>query len=172
VADDIRRLDVDLRWRISALTQSLFICAAAALVAALVSGRWQLILLAAPLLGVLSTIGWQTPPRRLSIQAEPALVRCFEGEPVALIVDLVHHDDTTAEVDARLDVVALPSMQVEVLADSTAVHRRVSVSAERWGRYPLSVSLDVVAPGGLLTATASAAVAASLTATSSNSTTG
>lgn len=159
MADDIRRLDVDLRWRISALTQSLFICAAAALVAALVSGRWQLILLAAPLLGVLSTIGWQTPPRRLSIQAEPALVRCFEGEPVALIVDLVHHDDTTAEVDARLDVVALPSMQVEVLADSTAVHRRVSVSAERWGRYPLSASLDVVAPGGLLTATASAEIA-------------
>ena len=159
MADEVRRVDVELRWRISALTQSLFVCAAAALVAALASGRWQLLLFAAPMLGVLCTIGWQTPPRRLTVQATPALRRCFEGEGVEIVAEIAADGEAAAEVDVRLEVRALPGMRLESLPDGDAVRQRVSVSAERWGRYPVSATVGVVAPGGLLTAAASAEIA-------------
>ena len=160
LVEEVRLVEVDLRWQVSALTQSLFGCAAAALVAALVSGRWQLVLLAAPMLGVLSTIGWQTPPRRLTVQAAPALQRCFEGEQVRICVELVALPDAAAvDFDARLDVTAPPGMRLETGPEGTAVSKTVSVGAQRWGRYPLSATVSVVAPGGLLTASASADLA-------------
>ena len=147
---NIRELDIQLRWRTTQLARALLICAAAALAAALISGRWQLIAFAAPLLGVLSSAGWQRPVSRISVRAEPDVMRCFEGEQVSTRVDLCTADD---DASLALSVTAPEGMQTEVVPDG------IVASAQRWGRYPLAARVDVAAPGGLLAATGSAAIA-------------
>ncbi len=146
----IREMDVELRWRTTQLARTLLICAAAALAAALISGRWQLIAFAAPLLGVLSSAGWQRPVSRISVRAEPDLMRCFEGEQVSTRVDLCTAADDAA---LRLSVTGPPGMQTEVRPDG------IAACAQRWGRYPLAARVDVAAPGGLLAATGSVDIA-------------
>lgn len=123
------------------------LCAAAALAASLIFGRWQLIAFAAPMLGVLSSAAWQRPVPRISVRCEPDFIRCFEGEQVTTRVDL----GTTDEVAAvALSVTAPSGMQTDVLPGDSG---DVVASAPRWGRYPLRARVDVVAPGGLLAAT-------------------
>lgn len=163
--------EVELRWRTSALTRTIFVCAAAALVAALVSGRWQLVAFAAPLLGVLSSVSWQTRPSGIAVSATPDLQRCFEGDQVETVVEVSTAGASTpgsstagastvgADATVSLSVAALPGMEIADLAGSTPDRRAVLVSAARWGRYPLRADIEVVAPGGLLTATASVEIA-------------
>ena len=148
-AENIGRVDASLVWRTSALAQSLFIGAAAALALAMLPGRWHLIAFAAPLLGVLSSLGWQRLPARLGVQASPATQRCFEGEWVQIVAQLTSDPDGAA---VNLTVTALPGMQIEATAEGSAARRSVSVCAPRWGRYPLRARIEVVAPGGLRTA--------------------
>ena len=147
---NIREMDIELRWRTTQLARALLICAAAALAAALISGRWQLIAFAAPLLGVLSSAGWQRPVSRISVRAEPDVMRCFEGEQVSTRVDLYTAAD---DASIALSVTAPPGMQTEVTP------KAIVACAQRWGRYPLSARVDVVAPGGLLAATGSVDIA-------------
>lgn len=151
-----RRIELELRWRTSELTRTIFVCAAVALAAALISGRWQLVVFAAPLLGVLTSVSWQPRMPRVSVQATPDLLRCFEGDPVQTVVELAAAADGTA---VAVTVEALHAMKIEVLPESTPERQVVAASAERWGRYPLRTVVNVVAPGGLLTATASAEIA-------------
>ena len=54
-----RSTEVELRWRPSPLTRAVVTCAAAALAVAVIGGYWQLVAFAAPLVGVLVSIGWQ-----------------------------------------------------------------------------------------------------------------
>ncbi len=131
-------------------------CAAAALAAALVSGRWQLIAFAAPFLGVLASVNWQPRVSRLSVQAIPDLLRCFENDQAATVVELAAVAEGTAAV---LSVTAPPAMQIEVRAGGAPHRQSLSVSAERWGRYPLQAHVEVVAPGGLLAGTGTAEIA-------------
>lgn len=159
-----RDVDVGLRWRTSVLTQTIFVCAAAALAAALISGRWQLIAFAAPLIGVLSSVSWQPRVSGLTVRATPDLQRCFEGDRVETVVELAEVGSAGAELNragaaVALSVSGLPGMEVETLPDSTTQRRTVLASATRWGRYPLRADVNVVAPGGLLTATASVDIA-------------
>ena len=151
-----RRVEVGLVWRTSALAQALFICAAVALAAAMLPGRWQLVAFAAPILGVLSALGWQRLPSKMEVVARPAESRCFEGEPVRVVVEL-GADPGAAAVD--LTLTALTGTQIEVSRDGPPVRSTAVFSAPRWGRYPLQAHLVVVAPGGLLTADAAAEVA-------------
>lgn len=136
----------------------MLICAAAALAAALISGRWQLVAFAAPMLGVLASVGWQRPVGRMSVQATPDFIRTFETEQVAIQVDL---GAPPAGSTADLSVTAPPGMHTEVLdstnADAHTVN--VGVAADRWGRYPVAARVDVVAAGGLLAGTGSADIA-------------
>ena len=159
MADDSDRAGaeqtVPLDWRTSTLTQSLFIAAALALAAAMLPGRWQLIAFAAPMLGVLGSLGWQRPGTTVRVHAEPTVLRCFEGERVHTVV-MVSDGPDGADVD--LTVTAVPGMQIEVAADGLSA-RQVTASAQRWGRYPLAARIDVVAPGGLLTATCHVGIA-------------
>ena len=143
---------VDLRWRTTPLARTLVICAAVALAASLISGRWQLIAFAAPLLGVLASAGWQRPAARISVRAEPDFMRCFEAEVVSTEVDLSADADDAV---LTLSVSAPAGMLTEVDPGSGPFRQNVVASAERWGRYPLRARVDVVAPGGLLTATGS-----------------
>ena len=151
-----RQVDVELRWRTSELTRTLFLCVAVALAAALVSGRWQLVAFAAPMLGVLASLGWQPRAARISVRATPEAVRSFENDQVFTSVEVDALSDGSA---VGLTVASLPGMQVEVLPGSTAHRMDVGLSAERWGRFPVRADLTAVAPGGLLTATASVDIA-------------
>ena len=149
-------VDIELRWRTSVLTQSLFLCAAAALAAALVSGRWQLIAFAAPLLGVLCSAWWQRPSSVVSVRAAPTLLRCFEGERIETRVELTARPQGSA---AGLTVTGPPGIDIEAPPPDAGSDRAVVVGADRWGRYPLRAAVEVVAAGGLLNASASADVA-------------
>ena len=153
---DFREVDVHLRWRTTQLTQSLFICAAVALAASLISGCWQLIAFAAPLLGVLASAGWQRTVTKISVRAAPDFMRCFEGEEVNTEVELSAVADDAA---ITLSVAALPGAVTEVVPGSEAFRQNVVACADRWGRYHLQARVDVVAPGGLLAATGSVDIA-------------
>ncbi len=133
----------------------LLICATAGLAAALISGRWQLVAFAAPLLGVLCSAGWQRPVARISVRAGPTTLRCFEGEREQVEVEL---DAPVDGGSAALSVTAPEGMHTELLDSGDPLSRTVAVSAERWGRYPLHARVDVVAPGGLLAASGSARI--------------
>lgn len=153
----VREQEIELRWRTTPLAQTLVLCAAAALAASLISGRWQLIAFAAPLLGVLASAAWQRPVSRISVRCEPDFIRSFEGEEVSTGMDLTTTDDVAA---VALSVTAPAGMQTETRpGESRGFAQSVTASAPRWGRYPLQARIDVVAPGGLLAATGSADIA-------------
>ncbi len=144
----------DIAWqsRTTPLTRTLFVCAGLALAAAVASGRWQLVVFAAPMLGVLSSVRWQPPLPVVSVQAQPARVRCFEDESADLVADL-------AGGPAAVEFTAPAGMQIEVPPDSGPGPRCVTLRAQRWGRYPVQARLRAVAPGGLLEAAGVADIA-------------
>jgi len=175
-AESENRVEAPLVWRTSALAQSLFIGAAAALAMAMLPGRWYLIAFAAPMLGVLSSLGWQRLPATLGVRATPGTQRCFEGEWVQTVAEL-SPDPDGAQV--TLTISALPGMRIQSTDEARAEEegtegegtdgegtekgaeaiRSVAVCADRWGRYPLRAHLEVVAAGGLRNATATVEIA-------------
>lgn len=143
--------EVALRWRASALTGAVASCAGAALVAALVTSQWQLLAFAAPLLGVLCSIGWQRQLPKVRVHAKPGSLRCFETEQTQLSVTATTESPGVA---AGLTVSAVDGMQLTVLDRSSAQRQTVAATADRWGRYPIRATVDVVAHGGLLVGSA------------------
>ncbi len=141
---DVRTTDVELRWRASSLALALATCAAAALVVALIFSRWQLVAFAAPLLGALVSLPWQRPPPSVHVHADPGLVRCFETEEVRLSVWATADDGTPVDV-----TVSTAGASLDVCRQSSG-HLEVVLSAQRWGRYPITVRVHVTARGGLL----------------------
>ncbi|MCG5432826.1 DUF58 domain-containing protein [Mycobacterium sp. MYCO198283] len=133
----------ELRWRASPLAKVLLTCAALALAAA-VAGRWQLLVFAAPLLGVLCAVSWQRPASAVDVAAEPASERCFEGETVRFTVR------ASARSPVALRVVGVDGLDATLRDDGTTV----DMSAQRWGRYPLRVQVEMVSAGGLFTGVA------------------
>ena len=146
-----RRVEAELRWRASPLTLAIATCAGVALVAAVIGSSWQLIAFAAPLLGVLCSIGWQRPVPKVHVTGEPGLQRCFEGEQAQLSVSAFAEPD---DVEVDVSVSAVDGMRVEVIDDTSRHLKTVAASADRWGRYPLRSRVDVLARGGLLAGTA------------------
>jgi uncharacterized protein (DUF58 family) len=146
----IETCEPDLHWRASALTRAIATCAAVALAAALIRSSWQLIAFAAPLLGVLCSISWQRPLPKVKVHAEPGSQRCFETEQVQLTVW------TTTEnpgVALKLTVSAIEGMSLDVVERTSRQRQTVVTSAERWGRYPIRATVEVVAHGALLAGT-------------------
>ncbi|MCC3328459.1 DUF58 domain-containing protein [Nocardia abscessus] len=147
-------VDAELRWRPAPLVFMLAGCAAAALVLAVVLGRWQLIVFAAPLLGVLATAPWQQSSTRIQVDGGGTL-RCFETEEVVLTVAAF-----VEKGHALLRLIPESSkglgIQVEEASDSGAAPAglRLALSAGRWGRYPVSVRVSALSPAGLAIATA------------------
>jgi uncharacterized protein (DUF58 family) len=148
---EVRTTDVELRWPASPLALSIATCAAVALAVAVIGSRWQLVVFAAPLLGALVSCRWQRPLPTVSVHAEPGLVRCFEAEPVRLLVWATADDGTP--VDLSVSMAAGASLEV---TEDQSGRIEVALSAERWGRYPVTVRVDVVARGGLLAGRATA----------------
>ena len=143
---DTRRTEAELRWRASPLTGAIATCAGFALAAALIGSRWELIAFAAPLVGVLCSIGWQRPLPRVHVHAEPGLSRCFETEPTQVAVWATVESGGVA---AKVTLTAVAGMRLEVLDGIPHERQTVTVAAERWGHYPIRAQVDVVAPGGL-----------------------
>ncbi|BBX95275.1 DUF58 domain-containing protein [Mycobacterium lacus] len=149
----IQTREVQLRWRASQLTLSTATCTGAALAAAVVGARWQLIAFAAPLLGVLCSISWQRPVPTIHVHSEPSSQRCFEGEQVRLKV-WATTDSEAASVE--LTVAAVAGMQLDVVDSGAPQVKTVAAAAQRWGRYPIRGRVDVLARGGLVTGTGTA----------------
>jgi uncharacterized protein (DUF58 family) len=148
---DTRRTEAQLRWRASSLTRAVATCAGVTLAAALIGSRWQLIAFVAPLLGVLCSIGWQKTVPKVYVHAEPGLQRCFEGEQTQVSV---WAGAEPGDVAVALSIAGVDGMRVDVADGDSAGRQTVSVAADRWGRYPIRAMVDVVAPGGLLSGTA------------------
>ncbi|WP_343601391.1 DUF58 domain-containing protein [Mycobacterium sp.] len=143
--------DTELRWRASSLTNAIATCTAVTLAAAVIGSQWQLIVFAAPLLGVLCSISWQRPLPKVHVHAQPDSPRCFEGERATVTVWAATESVGTA-VALRLSTVA--GMDCDALQRTDSLRQTIAVTAQRWGRYPIRATVDVVAHGGLLTGTA------------------
>jgi uncharacterized protein (DUF58 family) len=142
--------EAQLRWRASALTRAIATCAALALAVGLIRSCWQLVAFAAPLLGVLCSISWQRPLPKVTVHAEPEAQRCFESEQTQLTVSAGTQTSGTA---VKLTVTAIDGMQLEVAQRESDQQLTVTVGAQRWGRYPIRGTVEVVAHGGLLVGT-------------------
>ena len=143
-----RSIDVELEWRTSPLAHALATCVAVALAAALLGTQWQLVAFAAPLLGVLVSLRWQPSPPHVRVHGQPASSRCFETERVQVAVWAQTADGSAVDVE----VVAPDGLQLDTTRDGARTE--LTASAQRWGRYPLRVRLNVPARGGLLLGTA------------------
>lgn len=145
-------VEAELRWRPAPLVFMLAICAAAALVLAVVLGRWQLVVFAAPLLGVLATAPWQQSSTRIQVDGGGTL-RCFESEEVVLTV-AAFVEQGHALLRLKPEKVTALGIEVEEASDSGAAPAglRLALSADRWGRYPVSVRVSALSPAGLAVA--------------------
>jgi uncharacterized protein (DUF58 family) len=140
-------VDVGLRWRPSELTRTVASCAAVAMAAALLVGRWDLVTFAAPLLGVLCSIGWQRGLPAVRVYSTPGLARCFESERAELTVWADADDGSAVTVHCT----GADGIELDTVAEGG--RQTVTVSAQRWGRYPLRVHVSVPGRGGLLSGT-------------------
>ena len=145
-----RRSEVELRWRPSRLTLALVTCAVVALTVAVVGSYWHLVAFAAPMVGVLCSVGWQRPPPKVSAWATPGSKRCFESEQSQVSVWILAESDDVA-VDLRLQV--LQGMRLQVVEQASRQRQTVDVVADRWGRYPVRAAVTVAARGGLVEGT-------------------
>jgi uncharacterized protein (DUF58 family) len=143
---------VEFRWRASSLTRAIATCAGFAMAAAVIGARWQLIAVAAPLLGVLCSISWQRPVPAIRVHGAPDAQRCFETEQAHLRVWITGEEQGLSA--ARLTVPDVEGMDLEILDADAGQEKTVTATAQRWGRYPIAARVDVVARGGLLTGTA------------------
>ena len=140
---------VELHWRASSLTRALATCAAVGLVAALFTMRWELVAFVAPLLGVLCSIGWQPRAPGVRVHSSAPLQRCFETEPSAVEIWAVADDGS----DVTLTPSTVGGADLAVTADGT--RSAVTLTAARWGRYPVRARVRVAGRGGLLEGTGS-----------------
>ncbi len=147
---ETRSTEVELRWRPSPLTRAVVTCAAAALAVAVIGGYWQLVAFAAPLVGVLVSIGWQRQVPKVHVHAEPGAQRCFESEETRLSVWAVAE---TADVAVDLTLEAVDDMRLETVEPVSRQRQTVAVAADKWGRYPIVARVNVVARGGLVLGT-------------------
>jgi uncharacterized protein (DUF58 family) len=154
VIDDARSTRVELRWQASPLALALATCVAVALTCAVLGSAWQLVAFAAPLLGVLVSIRWQRDVPDVEVHAEPGLLRCFEAEQVRLAVWATAGEGAAVEL-----VVETPDGASFDITTDQAGRLEITVSADRWGRYPVEVRVSALARGGMLAGTATVNVA-------------
>ncbi|WP_458316272.1 DUF58 domain-containing protein [Mycolicibacterium brisbanense] len=132
-----------LRWRAAPLAKSLLTVVAAALAVAVIGSRWQLLVFAAPMIGVLCSVRWQRPVGAIRVSGQPAVVRCFESEQAQVSV-------AVTGAPAALTITPTAGMQLTTVEGATRERRTVCGSAPRWGRYPVRATVEATAPGGLL----------------------
>ncbi|MFI5506349.1 DUF58 domain-containing protein [Mycobacterium sp. NPDC051804] len=142
-----RSTEAQLRWRPSSLTLAILTCVAVLLAAAVVGSLWQLVAFAAPLLGVVCSVGWQRPVPKVVVHADPGAHRCFESETAQVQVWATATPETDYDV-LDLTVEVVPGMRIEKLENESRGKR--TIVADRWGRYPIQGRVTVRARGGLM----------------------
>ncbi|MBH0778504.1 DUF58 domain-containing protein [Nocardia bovistercoris] len=142
-------VEARLWWRPAALVYMLATCAAVALVVAVLLGRWQPVVFAAPMMGVLATAPWQLSRTRIHVDGGGAL-RCFETEEVVLTIAAAV-DSGHALLRLRPEPLTGLGITVEEASDSGAAPAglRLALTADRWGRYPCRVRVSALSPAGL-----------------------
>ncbi|MFI9505911.1 DUF58 domain-containing protein [Nocardia sp. NPDC052566] len=147
-------VEAELRWRPAPLVYMLAVCAAAALAVAVLLGRWQLVVFAAPLLGVLATAPWQQSRTRIQVDGAGTL-RCFETEEVVLTV-AAFVESGHALLRCTPGKTTGLGVEIEESSDSGVAPAglRLALSTDRWGRYPVAVRVSALSPAGLAVATA------------------
>ncbi|WP_067858534.1 DUF58 domain-containing protein [Nocardia shimofusensis] len=145
-------VEAELRWRPAALAYMLAGCAAVALLTAVVLARWQPVVFAAPLLGVLASAPWQRARTMIGLDGG-GVQRCFEAERMEFSV-AAYVESGHALLRLAPEPMTGLDTAVEQTDDSGAgpAGLRLSLSAARWGRYPLSVRVTALSPSGLATA--------------------
>lgn len=147
---ETRTAEVELRWRPSPLTRAVVTCAMAALAVAVIGGYWQLVAFAAPLAGVLVSIGWQRHVPTVRVHAEPASQRCFESEETRFSV---WASAETADLAVDLKLETIDGMRLESVEQDSQRRQTVVVAADKWGRYPIVARVNVAGRGGLVLGT-------------------
>jgi uncharacterized protein (DUF58 family) len=132
------------------LTRAIVTCSAVALAVAVIGGYWQLVAFAAPLLGILVSIGWQRHVPTVHVHAEPASQRCFESEEARLNMWVTAETD---DVSVDLKLKAVDGMRLETVESDSQERQAAVVAADKWGRYPIAAHVNVVARGGLVLGT-------------------
>ena len=84
------------------------------------------------------------------MHADPASQRCFETEQTQLTL---WADTETFGTAVGLTVSTVDGMRLEVVERTSRQRQTVTATAERWGRFPLRATVEVVAHGGLLAGT-------------------
>ena len=150
--DTSTAVEAELRWRPAPLVFMLAAVSVPALVLALVLGKWQLVVFAAPMLGVLATAPLQQSRTRIQVDGAGVL-RCFETEEVVLTAAVFVE---RGHALLRLHPEPLQSMEIHVeeTVDSGAAPAglRLALSAPRWGRYPVPMRVTALSPAGLAVA--------------------
>ncbi|WP_245672664.1 DUF58 domain-containing protein [Aldersonia kunmingensis] len=139
----------ELHWRPSPLSRALATSGAVSLAVAIALTRADLLVFAAPLLGVLAAGLWQRGSGTVRAHGDPEVVRCFESETMRLRIG--------ANPVAGLRTVRIrpePTSGLE-FADGYEDGWRtnefeLSLCARRWGNYPVGVRVEGSAPSGLL----------------------
>ena len=90
------------------------------------------------------------PLPKVNVHAEPGSQRCFETEQAQLTL---WADTETFGTAVELTVSAIDGMRLEVLQRTSRQRQTVATTADRWGRYPIRATVDVIAHGGLLAGT-------------------
>jgi uncharacterized protein (DUF58 family) len=147
---ETRGTEVELRWRPSPLTRAIVTCAAAALAVAVIGGYGQLVAFAAPLVGVLVSIGWQRAVPKVHVHAEPGSQRCFESEETRFTVWATAE---TGDAAVDLTIATVGGMRLETAEPASRQSQTVVVAADKWGRYPIVARVNVVSRGGLVQGT-------------------
>ena len=122
---ETRSTQAQLRWRPSPLTLAILTCAVVGLAVAVIGSLWQLVAFAAPLIGVLCSIGWQRPVPAVEVHAEPGTHRCFETEQARVTVWAAAEAESDSDA-LDLTVSVVPGMRIE------------SAETESRGRRPSS----------------------------------
>jgi len=86
----------------------------------------------------------------VNVHAEPDSQRCFETEQAQLTVWATTENHGVA---VELTVSVVDGMRLDVLDRTSPTRQTVAATAERWGRYPVRATIEVVAHGGLLVGT-------------------
>lgn len=135
-------------WRASPLTSALAACAAVALALAVVTGRWQLILFAAPFLGILAGATKRPADAQVRVPDESEPLRCLESETTTITATV---ESTNPAVVYRLQPVSVDGLEIEADRASTPNQLTMRITAQRWGRYSIPVAAHTVSTSGLWT---------------------
>ncbi len=109
---EARTTEAQLHWRPSPLTLAILTCVAVLLAVAVIGSLWQLVAFAAPLLGVVCSIGWQRPVPAVVVRANPGTHRCFETEQAKVEVAALAAPETDSDA-LELTVSVVPGMRIE-----------------------------------------------------------